>query len=107
MAFEVDTAFLTEFKRHIRVFHDSDDDLIKNEVEVAVLNIWTQYLLKAEADLPATASALDARVKLAVKHLATSFRQNPDDHMESKYIVYNKDLIQNILGSQMAYFKEL
>lgn len=107
MAFTVDDVFLKEVKRHIRVFHDLDDDLIKNEIHVAVVNIWTQYMLLKETDLPATASELGPRVKLAVKHLATSYRQNPDDHMESKYIVYNKDLIQNILGSDMGFFKEL
>lgn len=107
MAITIEPEFLNEVKRHLRILHNSDDELIKNEIEVAILNIWTQYMLKEEADLPKTTNELDPRVKLAVKHLGATYRMNPDDHLESKYIAYNKDLIQNILGSQMGYFGEL
>lgn len=107
MAIKIETDFLNEVKRHIRVLHNNDDELIKNEIEVAILNIWTQYMLKSESDLPISTNKLDPRIKLAIKHLAATYRMNPDDHLETKYIAYNKHLIQNILGSQMGYFKEL
>lgn len=107
MSIKIEDSFLSELKLHLRIFHNEDDALIKNEAEVAILNIWTQSMLQKEAELPASTKDLDPRVRLAVKHLATSYRSNPDDRLESKYIPYDKNLINHILGSQLGYLKEL
>lgn len=107
MAIQIEPDFLQEVKDHMRISYDEDDDLIKNELEVAILNIYTIHMLKPETDIPTSTNGLDARVKLAVKHLATSYRSNPDDRKESKYIAYDKTLINKILGSHMGYPKEL
>lgn len=107
MSIVITDKFLSELKLHLRIFHTEDDALIKNEAEVAILNIWTQSMLKLEADLPKTTDDLDSRVLLAVKHLATTYRSNPDDRLESKYIPYDKNLINHILGNQLGYLQEL
>ena len=119
MLLTIEPAFLTEVKKHLRVFHDEDNDLIENEIRVATNVIYTQHLLIphkvedpaggliANTEFPTTTNDFSENVKLAVKHLTTTFRTNPDERIESKYLPQTKRLIERILGSERNYMEEL
>lgn len=106
MAMTIENDFLTEVKTHLRISHNFDDVLIKNEIMVATLNIFEQILLKQESDIPASSNDLSERQRLAIKHLVATYRTNPDERIESKFIPQTKRLIEQILGSERAYFAE-
>ncbi len=106
MAITIKPEFLTEVKKHIRVLHNEDDDLISNEIEVAILNIYTQFMLKQEADIPPNTDGISSRAKLAVKHLVARWRTNPDGSLQSNIQVYDKLTIERILGNELGFHTE-
>ena len=93
---------LTDVKQHLRISHTLDDDLILNEIQVSINNIYTQYLLM---DPPTDIADVSDNVKLAVKHSVAQLRENPDGILALSTRVMRIDdrLIRKILGSERNY----
>lgn len=113
MSITIEPSFLLEVKSHLRIYHNDDDDLIENEINTAIFNIFTIYLQIPELNSDGTANSnfpentkdMDERVKLAVKHYVAMLRMNPDERIElmAGRSAIVKDLIQRILGSKLPY----
>lgn len=104
MSIEIKDEFLNEVKKHLRIFHNEDDVLIKNEIEVAITDIYEMLLQTPK--VPASSDKLSAKQKLAVKHMVAMFRSNPDgvQGINSRITVINHRLIRRILGSELSYY---
>ena len=105
MALTIEDEFLKDAKRHMRIMHSADDNLIKTEIMVATNNIYKTLLLVEDADMPQSTNDFTENVRLAVMHLTATYRQNPDERIESRFIPQTKRLIERILGSERKYNK--
>lgn len=96
----ISSKLLIDIKRHLRIFHDTDDNLIKNEIEVAIFNIYTQYLRTTIPTNAEIEKGFDPRILLAIKHLVTIYRNNPDgvQIISGNVKILNDRLIQRSLG---------
>ena len=101
----IEDDFLKDTKRHLRIMHSSDDVLIKTEIMVASNNIHRTLLLAEDKDMPKSTNDFSSNVRLAVMHLTATYRQNPDERIESRFIPQTKRLIERILGSERKYNK--
>lgn len=101
----IEPAFLAEVKQHLRILHNEDDDLIKNEITSATELILESFQLIHPDDdnYPATSDKLSAKQKLAIKHVVADYRMNPDGRIETRNKIVNKRLIERILGSERGY----
>lgn len=106
MSISIKDEFLSEVKNHLRIFHTEDDVLIKNEIEVAITDIYEMLLQTPK--LPDSSDKLSARQKLAVKHMVAMFRSNPDgvQGINARITVVNHRLIRRILGSELGYYQK-
>lgn len=111
MAIAITDEFVKDVKQHLRIFHDVDDDIIKVEVSVAASNIFDMLIQVPQKledgtvnpDYPTSSDDFTDRQNLAVKHLSATYRQNPDERIESKYTPQTKMVIERILGPELGY----
>lgn len=99
----IEQEVLDYVKRHIRIMHNEDDELIKVEIQAAIEYIYKQLLLAN--GYPSSTNNLTEKQKLATAHLVAQWRSNPDGMVaiSDKYRVVNKRLIRNILGDELNY----
>ena len=100
---KIEDEFLKDVKRHLRIMHSADDSLIKTEIMVATNNIYRTLLLVEDKDMPKSTNDFTVNIRLAVMHLTATYRQNPDERIESRFIPQTKRLIERILGSERKY----
>ena len=104
MALTIASELIIEIKKHLRIFHNEDDSLIKNEINVSILNIYSHFLKKKVPDnFKTKPNELDERILLAIKHMVTMYRENPDGLQlaNSRMKIIDKRIIERTLGSLM------
>lgn len=101
--YDWETKVLPFVKRHMRIGHELDDELLVINIKVAARNIWTNYMCKNIYDFTGSDKQLVSNYKLAIAHLVTSYRENPDENNESAGKVIHNRQVERILGGLVGY----